>query len=327
MTTAEAKFNGIEYSANRALAYAILAAEASSSYVMFYRLLKVLAELERFIPFLTPDYLESLTDSQQHRLRLRMQDAHRILARFLRSPKAAGIGRFPLRGSLLSRLGEGAEDLADVLEGMFLAEDSQPKALMTACEAHIEAYRKTHLSEDCIDRELLSQFKRLCERWRLKDPGPGSDLERVVLGISQHRVPHHSRIIQASVQLELRIYSPLGKNSRQRETYDWRIIALSEKASGVIYPVLVYRRPIGSDVDQEPLKLILRDVVRDVSLRLGHCVAPDCGGAVRSIEPIESARVCGVTQIKNRCSGCGAIYWATEDIYCLHRSLQLPMPV
>ena len=41
MTTAEAKFREIEFSANRALAYAILAAEAPNRYLMFYRLLKL----------------------------------------------------------------------------------------------------------------------------------------------------------------------------------------------------------------------------------------------------------------------------------------------
>jgi hypothetical protein len=60
---------------------------------------------------------------------------------------------------------------------------------MAACEAHIEAYRKTHLSENGIDGELFSQFERLCKQWRLTDPGLGSDLERVVLGISQLGFP------------------------------------------------------------------------------------------------------------------------------------------
>jgi len=314
MATAEDKFRGIEFSANRALAYAILATEAADGCARFYRLIRVLAELERFVSCLTPDYLESLTDSQQHRLCLRLQEAHTILARFLRSPEAARIVRFPLLGSLVRRLQVRTEDLDDVLEGMFLGGDSQPKALMAACEAHIEAYRKTHLSENTVDGELLSQFERLCKQWRLTDPGQGTDLERVVLGISQHRVPHQTRRVQASVQLELCIYRPAGRNSHRREKYDWRIIALSEKASGVIYPVLVYRKPVGSDLSQQPMKEVLRDVVWEVSLRLGHCLVPDCGGTVRPIEPAERARICEVSQIKNLCSKCRTIYWGTEGI-------------
>ncbi len=314
VSNAELKFSGIEFSANRALAYAILAAEAPSAYVMFYRLLKVYSELEKFVSLLSQDYLDSLTDSQQHRLCLRMQDAHTILARFLRSPEAARIVRFPLLGSLVTRLQERTDDLDDVLEGVFLARDSQPKALMAACEAHIDAYRKTHLSESRIDGELFYQFQRLCKQWRLTDPGLGSEFERVVQGISQQRVPHQTRKVQATVQLELCIYRPTGNNPHRQEKYDWRIIALSEKASGVISPILVYRKPVGSDVNQELLRLVLADVVREASLRLGGCAVADCGGLVSPIEPTESERVCGATHVKNRCSECGTIYWRTEDI-------------
>jgi hypothetical protein len=313
MTTAEAKFREIEFSANRALAYAILATEAPSRYVMFYRLLKVLATLEKFISFLTADYLETLTASQEHRIGLCMQKAHTILARSLRSPGADTIVRFPLLRSLVTRLQERTDDLADVLEGMFLAGDPQPKALMAACEAHIEACRKTNLPENTIDVELFSQFERLCKQWRLTDPGLGSNLDRVVLGISQRRIPHQRRRVQASDRLELYIYRPASKNLCRGQNYDWRIIALSEKASGVTYPVVVYRMPVGSDVENGPLKQVLADVIREMCLRLGRCAVPDCDGAVRPVEPTERAKVSEVTQIKNRCSKCRTIYWRTES--------------
>ena len=314
MTTAEPKFGEIEFSANRALAYAILAAEAPNRYVMFYRLHKVLAELEKFISLLTPDYLETLTASQEHRIGLCMQRAHTILARSFRSPGADTIVCFLLLRSLVSRLQERTDDLADVLEGMFLAGDSQPKTLIAACEAQIEAWRKTHLPQDSIDGELCSQFERLCKQWQLTDPGLGSNLDRVVLGISQRRIPHQRRRVQASDRLELYLYRPAGKKLCRGQNYDWRIIALSEKASGVIYPVVVYRMPVGSDVENGPLKQVLTDVIREVCLRLGRCVVPDCGGAVRPVEPIERAKVSEVAQIKNRCSKCGTIYWRTESI-------------
>ncbi len=314
ITTAEAQFKEIEFSANRALAYAILAAEARNRYVMFYRLHKVLAELEKFISFLTPDYLETLTGSQEHRIGLCMQKEHTILARSFRSPGADTIARFPLLRNLVSRLQKRTDDLADILEGMFLAGDSQPKALMAACEARIEACRKTHLPENTIDGELFSQFERLCKQWKLTDPGVGSNLDRVVLGISQRRIPHQRRRVQVSDRLELYIYRPAGKNLYRGQNYDWRIIALSEKASGGIYPVVVYRMPVGSDVENGPLKQVLVDAIREVCLRLGRCVVPDCDGAVRPVEPTERVKVSEVNQIKNRCSKCGTIYWRTESI-------------
>ena len=124
MTTAEAEFRGIEFSANRALAYAILAAEAPNGYVMFYRLLKVLAALEKFIPFLTPDYLESLADSQQRRLSLRMQEAHTILTRLLRSPEAASIVRVPSWAPLSVDSRRGQKSWMTFLKACFSLETS-----------------------------------------------------------------------------------------------------------------------------------------------------------------------------------------------------------
>jgi hypothetical protein len=314
MATAEAQFKEIEFSANRALAYAILAAEAPNRYVMFYRLHKVLAELEKFISFLTPDYLETLAASQERRIGTCMQKAHTILARSFRSPGADTIVRFPVLRSVVSRLQERTDDLADVLEGMFLAGDSQPKALIAACEAQIEACRKTHFPENTLDGELFYQFERLCKQSQLTDPGLGSQLDRVVLGISQRRIPHQRRRVQASDRLELCIYRPAGKNLCRGQNYDWRILALSENASGVIYPIVAYRMPVGSDVENGPLKQVLTDVIREVCLRLGRCAVPDCDGAVRQVEPTERAKVCEVDQIKNRCSKCGNIYWRTESI-------------
>jgi hypothetical protein len=41
---------------------------------------------------------------------------------------------------------------------------------MAACEAHTEAYRKTHLWENGIDDELFSQLERHCKQRRLTDP-------------------------------------------------------------------------------------------------------------------------------------------------------------
>jgi hypothetical protein len=124
MNTAEANFGEIEFGANRALAYAILATETENGYVTLYRLSKVFSELEKFAPFLTPDYVESLTIGQKRRLRLRMQDTHQLLTQFLRSTEVERFKRFPPLQGFVNRLQEGTEDLAKLLDGMPLVEAS-----------------------------------------------------------------------------------------------------------------------------------------------------------------------------------------------------------
>jgi hypothetical protein len=121
MSIAEANFGEIEFGMNRALAYVLLARETPHGYLTLYRLSKASVELEQVMPFLTPEYLASLTDGQKRRLRLRMQDTHLLLARFLRSSDAGRFRRFFVVQSFLNRLQKGTDRLAAVLEDLPLA--------------------------------------------------------------------------------------------------------------------------------------------------------------------------------------------------------------
>jgi hypothetical protein len=121
MSSAEADFGEIEFGVNRALAYAILARETPHGYLTLYRLSKAFVELEKVRPFLTPEYLGSLTDGQKSRLRLRMQDTHVLLARFLRSREAERFRHFFVVQSFLDRLQKGTDQLAAVLEDLSFA--------------------------------------------------------------------------------------------------------------------------------------------------------------------------------------------------------------
>jgi hypothetical protein len=121
MNTAPVEFGDIEFSANRTLAYVILARESRSNYLLLvYHLSEVASELKKFLPFLTPEYLGSLSDRRKHRLTLRLQDAHMILVQLSRSPEADTCSRFPVIRRLVNRLREKTEDLARVLEDLDL---------------------------------------------------------------------------------------------------------------------------------------------------------------------------------------------------------------
>jgi hypothetical protein len=124
MNTTPVDFGQIEFSANRTLAYVILASGSLNNYVVLvYRLSEVASELKKFLPFLTPEYLESLSDRRKRRLTLRLQDAHRLLVQLSRSPEAETFSRFPILRRLVNRLREKTEDLAFVLDDLVLAGD------------------------------------------------------------------------------------------------------------------------------------------------------------------------------------------------------------
>lgn len=126
MNTTPVDFGEIEFGANRTLAYEILASESLNNYVvLMYRLSKVASELKKLLPVLTPAYLESLTDRRKYRLTLRLQDAYRLLTQLSRSSEAETFSHFPVLRTLVNRLQEETEDLAQVLERLFVAKDRE----------------------------------------------------------------------------------------------------------------------------------------------------------------------------------------------------------
>jgi hypothetical protein len=126
MDTAPVDFGEIEFGANRTLAYVILATESLNNYaVLMYRLSKVASELRKLLPILTPAYLESLPERQKYRLTLRLEDAYRLLWQLSRSSEAETFSHFPVLRTFASRLQQETEDLAQILERLFVAGDRE----------------------------------------------------------------------------------------------------------------------------------------------------------------------------------------------------------
>jgi hypothetical protein len=124
MNTIPVDFSQIEFNANRALAYVILASESLNNYVvLIYRLNEAASELKKFLPYLTPEYLESLTDQRKRRLTVRLKDAHRLLVRLSRSREAETFLQFPVLCGLVNRVREKTQDLAFVLDDLVFAGD------------------------------------------------------------------------------------------------------------------------------------------------------------------------------------------------------------
>jgi hypothetical protein len=126
MNTTAVDFGEIEFGANRTLAYVILASESLNNYaVLIYRLSRVGSELKKLLPVLTPASLASLTDRQKYRLTLRLQDTYKLLAQLSVSSVAETFSHFPVLRTLVNRLQEETEDLAQVLERLFAAGDRE----------------------------------------------------------------------------------------------------------------------------------------------------------------------------------------------------------
>jgi hypothetical protein len=133
-TTSIRVFGEIENSANRALAYAILAAQAAHAYVAAIRLSRDAAKaLEDLIRVLTPDSLAALSVEQKKWLTARLQEIHCHLATFARSADVTLASRVPVLGTFIQRIQDGTEDLGDIIEDLVLVDDVAFRNLIAAC--------------------------------------------------------------------------------------------------------------------------------------------------------------------------------------------------
>ena len=120
MNTPGIRFANVEWNANLALANIILAADARNDCLLLHRMSRALSELEKLLPFLTRNYLDSRNNGEKHRLALRMRDAHTRLAQLSRSRRVENLWRIPMLKPLLNRLRKTTEELENVLEEMFV---------------------------------------------------------------------------------------------------------------------------------------------------------------------------------------------------------------
>jgi hypothetical protein len=139
-TTSIMMFGEIEFTTNRALAYAILASQTAHAYITAIHRSRELANaLEALVKVLTSENLARLTQDQKKWLTPRLQEIHGHLVTSSRSSEAAILSRLPILGSLVTRVQDKTEDLDDIIEDLVLVTDADFRNLIAACERTIIA--------------------------------------------------------------------------------------------------------------------------------------------------------------------------------------------
>jgi len=130
-------FDEIERRTDRTFAYAILVRFASNYIACVIRLREVCGALDQLLGILTPEGLETLTPEQTSWLTARLQEVHRLLAGFSRSPEAESIGRLPILGGLTTRAQDATEDLDDIIADLVLRNNPDFTAMISDCASSI----------------------------------------------------------------------------------------------------------------------------------------------------------------------------------------------
>jgi hypothetical protein len=135
--SAEFTFDQIESSADRTFAYALLVRTAKPYLLLVYRLKVVTWALDRLLRVLSPNHLEALTVEQTGWLKTRLQELHRALVMFSRSPEAEAATKLPLLRTLVRKCQDQTEDLYDIVEDLVLVSSQDFKNLVSDCATSI----------------------------------------------------------------------------------------------------------------------------------------------------------------------------------------------
>lgn len=178
----------LEFSANRTLAYAILATEAPNDYLRLYRMNKVLSELRKMLPLLTAEFSQSFPEQQKDRLILRLQDAYKILAEVSGSGETERIVRhLPMSRTMVVRCQERAEDLADVFEETMLTGSDDFNALVSYCMDSVVAERERHTSGMKVAQDRSREFMALWRRRQITYPSLNADVTHAFMANLEKR--------------------------------------------------------------------------------------------------------------------------------------------
>jgi len=126
----------IEQSADRALAYALLARLAKAYLKRLYRMKEVSGAMDDLLQVLSIVNVEALAADNSTpavRLKRRLQELHSLLAQWARSQEPVELGTLPVIGSLVHRIQDRTEDLGDFVDAIALASNADFKSLVSCC--------------------------------------------------------------------------------------------------------------------------------------------------------------------------------------------------
>lgn len=113
------------------------------------------------------------------------------------------------------------------------------------------------------------QFKKLRERWkRFGYPSIDSDLEDAFKNIRQDVMANHCkrppRFGAVVGDFELFKYRQKDKANREGASGGWRFYALFDKASAMLYPIVVYPKKEMEDADTATITAAIKELIRSL---------------------------------------------------------------
>lgn len=122
-----------------------------------------------------------------------------------------------------------------------------------------------------IDPTASPQFVRLCNHWKNHGyPSVQDDLADAFCDIRKNILAKHGRVVprfSAVLGGDVVLYKYRQKNSQAREGArgGWRIYALFQKTTSILYPVIVYPKKEWDDATDDTVKNALEQILSILS--------------------------------------------------------------
>ena len=134
-----------------------------------------------------------------------------------------------------------------------------------------------------IDRGRSLEFKALVEHWQKTHPHIEDDLREAFTAIAENTRAKSCRVVPRYHHegWELLKYRQNSKdNSTHGSSYGWRILAIHDVVSGVLYPIIVYPKTAWQDAKAETVQAAIQELKK--LLQIGQTSFPAVADAVSS---------------------------------------------
>jgi hypothetical protein len=156
-----------------------------------------------------------------------------------------------------------------------------------------------------VDRTKSPQFEKLVQHWKRTYPHIEDDLKKALDAIGQNLMACGADRIQAGPNVEVYKYRQNSKDIRRGASYGWRIVALIDKRTSTLYPILVWPKPAWGDAADAAYA----SAIEETRTILGYCTNGTCDGTMKQSEPPHLS-VDGLS-VKWTCDTCNVTHWRT----------------
>jgi hypothetical protein len=157
-----------------------------------------------------------------------------------------------------------------------------------------------------VDPTKSPHFTKLVARWKKDYRHIQDDLDKLFAAIGKDLHAASAWRVQAGTNVEVYKYKQNSSDIRRGASYGWRVIALFDKKTATLYPILVWPKTAWGDAGND----LYDSAIEEVLGILGYCTNGGCDGSMKTSDPPQ--RSIDGLQVKLVCDKCTCSIWREQ---------------